>query len=316
MKLTNIVFALAASTAPALAQASCGAAFCTVNSNWTMQSAATEAGALFDLRYEYIDQDHVRSDTAGSSRRDQQHREIATVNRNLVGTYSHTFNSTFGLSVSIPMIDREHTHVHDHDGQDIGQRWGFTKLGDMRVLGRYQLAGADPLAGGGNAGLLFGLKLPTGKTGVSNDEGEAAERALQPGSGTTDVLLGGYYQRALPQWGASWFLQGQFQQALKVHAGFKPGAQLGIDAGARIGIGDRLGMLVQLNGSLKRRDSGAQAEPGDSGGRFLSFSPGLAFAATDRLQIYCFVQLPVYRKVNGVQLSAGSAMVIGAGTRF
>ncbi len=139
---------------------------------------------------------------------------------------------------------------------------------------------------------------------------------MQAGSGTTDVLLGGYYHQTLRESGVSWFVQTQYQQALRTHAGFKPGSQLGIDAGIRVGVTDRLGMMVQLNGLHKRRDSGAQAEPGDSGGRFLSISPGLAYAASDSVQVYGFVQLPVYRNVRGVQLTAERGLVIGASTRF
>ena len=45
----------------------------------------------------------------------------------------------------------------------------------------------------GAFGLQFGIKLPTGKFDVANDEGEVAERSLQPGSGTTDAILGAFY---------------------------------------------------------------------------------------------------------------------------
>ena len=50
----------------------------------------------------------------------------------------------------------------------------------------------------------FGLKLPTGKYDVTNDEGEQAERTLQPGTGTTDLLLGYYWNSGAPLLGLSW----------------------------------------------------------------------------------------------------------------
>ena len=50
-----------AAAVPSLAVASCGTAFCTVNSNWTTESASTESGSVFDLRYESINQNHLRS---------------------------------------------------------------------------------------------------------------------------------------------------------------------------------------------------------------------------------------------------------------
>ena len=42
-------------------------------------------------------------------------------------------------------------------------------------------------------GLSFGLKLPTGEFDVRNAMGALAERSLQPGTGTTDLLLGAFY---------------------------------------------------------------------------------------------------------------------------
>jgi hypothetical protein len=56
------------------------------------------------------------------------------------------------------------------------------------------------------------------------------------------------------------------------HDDFKPGDRFGFDLGYRQGITENLGALIQLNVSVKRRDSGAEAEPEDSGGRLVSIS--------------------------------------------
>ena len=46
---------------PLPAAASCGAAFCSVNTSWDVQGAWQEPGARFDLRYEYVNQDRPMS---------------------------------------------------------------------------------------------------------------------------------------------------------------------------------------------------------------------------------------------------------------
>jgi hypothetical protein len=79
------------------------------------------------------------------------------------------------------------------------------------------------------AGLGFGLKRPTGRTNIANADGDLAERSLQPGTGTTDAVIGAYCRQQLPQRNASWVAQ--YQHALNRHDEFKPGAQLG-DSGA------------------------------------------------------------------------------------
>ncbi|HYD93860.1 MAG TPA: transporter [Noviherbaspirillum sp.] len=303
---------------PSSALASCGTAFCTVNSNWTSESAATETGSVLDLRYEYVSQNQPRSGTddvaVGQIRK--HHDEVKTVNRNLILSYSHTFSSGWGLSVTAPVVDRNHFHIHNHHGAQLPERWDFTELGDMRVIGRYQSPDMGDPRSPRATGISFGLKLPTGRTSVGNASGDVAERTLQPGTGTTDAILGAYYHQKLPQSNASWFAQAQYQQALNSRDNFKPGAQLSADVGYRHGVTDQLGALIQLNLLLKRRDSGSAAEPADSGARYLSLSPGLSYAVSDNVQVYGFFQKPLYQHVNGVQLTADKALVIGVSGRF
>jgi hypothetical protein len=314
-----LLAAACAAAMPSLALASCGSAFCSVNTNWTTESAMTEPGSSFDLRYEYINQTQPRagSDKVAVGQIPHEHDEVSTANRNLLATYSHTFNSTWGLSIIAPLVDRNHFHLHnDDDGGKTPERWSFTELGDMRMVARYQLPFLGDPTNPSTAGVTFGLKLPTGRTKIANADGDVAERTLQPGTGTTDAIIGAYYHQKLPQWNASWFVQAQVQQALNSHDDFKPGTQFGIDAGVRYGVSDKLGALVQINALVKRRDSGAQAEPEDSGGRYLSISPGLSYAITDKIQVYGFIQKPVYQHVNGVQLTADKSLVLGLSSRF
>src|SRR5438270_604567 len=46
--------------APLTAAASCGSAFCTINTSWDAHGAWLEPGARLDLRYEYIRHDGCR----------------------------------------------------------------------------------------------------------------------------------------------------------------------------------------------------------------------------------------------------------------
>jgi hypothetical protein len=303
---------------PTLAAASCGADFCSVNSNWTADSVALEPGSSFDLRYEYIKQDQPRAgdDKVAVGQIHRHHDEVSTRNRNLLATYNHNFDSAWGVSVTAPIVDRDHFHIHNHHGVPIDERWNFTELGDVRVVGRYQLPYlGDPLQPS-VVGLNFGLKLPTGKTTIANDDGDVAERSLQPGTGTTDAIVGAYYQQKLPAQGAAWFAQAQYQRALYAHDDFKPGDQLRLDLGYRHGLTDRLSGLIQLNLLAKGRNHGAEAEPEDSGGRYAAVSPGLSYAISDSTQIYAFVQLPIAQYVNGVQLTADKSIVVGWSGRF
>ena len=132
---------------------------------------------------------------------------------------------------------------------------------------------------------------------------------------TTDVLLGGYYRSSLAS-GASWFVDGLAQLPTGAHDNFEPGNRWSLDLGYRHEASDRLGLMLQLNALVKDRDRGSSAEPANSGGKLLFLSPGLSYVVAKNVQLYGFLQLPLYQYVNGVQLVADWAAVIGVSTRF
>jgi hypothetical protein len=296
------------------AHASCGSAFCSVNTDWASDALGLAEGAVLDLRYEYINQDQPRTGTRriGVGEIPHHHDEVSTANRNLLVNYSRSFASGWGYSVALPLVDRQHFHVHNHQGGQVEERWKFRELGDLRLTGRYQQAVGT---GTSTAGVIFGLKLPTGRTGIANDEGDLAERSLQPGTGTTDAILGAYFHHQLSDTG-SWFAQAQFQHPLNKHDDFAPGGQLLLDLGYARRLGEKFAGLLQLNAVIKQRDRGAEAEPEDSGSRSLFLSPGLSYDLTDRMRVYAFYQLPLRQDVNGVQLTARRAIAVGLATRF
>ncbi|RDD61311.1 transporter [Ferruginivarius sediminum] len=304
---------------PLYAQASCGSAFCTVNTDWDAQSPTAGPGTRVDLRYEYIKQDQPRHHTkdVDVGELPRHHDEVETINHNIVATVDHTFDENWGASIALPFVKRDHEHIHNHHGSQIFDSWDFSKLGDMQVLGRYKfsLEQDDPAIIPG-FGLNFGLELPTGEFHVKNDDGELAERSLQPGSGTVDLLLGAFYQQTLLDWDSSWFVQGQFQQPLHQREDYEPGWEFSVDVGYRYNATEDLGLLLQLNTAVKGRDHGDQAEPEDTGSALVAISPGISYSILDGVQVYGLVQQPVYEWVRGVQLTADWSTVVGVTTRF
>ncbi len=296
------------------AHASCGSGFCTINSNWDVQGGPVEPGARLDLRYEYVKQDQLRAGTkkvsAGEVVRDEI--ETETENKNFLATLNYSLNSSWGVSVQLPASDRSHSHLLSETGET--ESWNFTALGDVRVLGRYRFAPGDT----GIWGTSAGFKLPTGSFDKTNAAGDAADRMFQPGSGTTDVLLGifGNRQTLIADHPAAWFMEAQAQQPLAERADYKPGSQLLLDGGLAYAATAQMNLMLQANLLVKDRDSGAEAESEDTGGTFLFLSPGLAYAVNREFTVYGFVQLPLYQHVNGVQLTADGSFAAGISYRL
>src|SRR5262245_27903663 len=139
MKLLRAAMAASFFVLSSQAFASCGSAFCPINTSWDVLGRWTEPGARLDLRYEAITQDQPRTGTRNLAVGEipRHHDEVRTRNRNLVGTFDYAFDADWGLSAVLPLVDREHEHIHNHRGAKLLETWDFTSAGDMRVLGRY-----------------------------------------------------------------------------------------------------------------------------------------------------------------------------------
>jgi hypothetical protein len=300
------------------AYSACGSAFCTVNTDWSSRGEWTEPGGRLDLRYEYIRQAQPRAgaESVGVGQvPGQEHDEVRTINRNYVVQFDYNFNERWGLSGIVPFVSRDHEHIHNDEatGEREPEAWHFNEFADARIYGRYQLQLHSEAPS--SLGFALGLKLPTGPYDITNDQGEAAERMLQPGSGTTDALASVFYNRAVPGWG--WiFTQARIEVALYSKDQYRPGNRYFVDLGYRYPITSKFSLEAQLNAVVKSHDYGNNAEPDESGAKYLFFTPGLSYTLTKALQVYAFVQLPLYQYVTGVQLTSDWAALAGASWRF
>jgi hypothetical protein len=97
--------------------ASCGSAFCSVNTSWDLLGGRAEPGALLDLRYENIKQDQPRngSDKVSVGQIPRHHDEVFTKNSNWLGTCDYAFNADWGINVSAPIVDATCTSITTWD---------------------------------------------------------------------------------------------------------------------------------------------------------------------------------------------------------
>ena len=306
--------ALALGATHGIAAASCGAAFCSLNTDWDTQTSWNDAATRLDLRMEFIHQDQLRAGTEKTTLPGMvgEHDEVKTLNRNFIASLSHAFSPSLNVMLQVPWVARSHSHIFNDVGGPEPESWDFNGLGDVRVLAHLRLDNAQS-SHDSAYGLIGGVKLPTGAINVHNAAGEVAERTLQPGSGSTDLIAGGFISGRLAQ--ASWHAQLRGQHAVSERQNYQPGNTASLDAGMTYPIG-AVQALAQINLLWRGHDSGAHAEPADSGGKYIYFSPGLALPVGRDMQIYGLVQLPLLQKVRGIQLTAEWAATLGLTMRF
>jgi hypothetical protein len=255
------------------------------------------------VRYDFVDQTALRSGshaaTVPAVPSDDEVEQRVT-NRYTTTTLSYNANKVWGVSLLLPYLDRSYSVIapNDNDSSLSHSR----SLGDVKVMSRYQGLSAD-----GDIGLLLGVKLSTGRDDFRvNDgpqQGEQLDRSLQAGSGSTDLLLGGFRYGSLNRdW--DWYAEAMAQVAIDTKDSFRPGNVYTANGSLRyMSFGDVMPQL-QLNTLERRADGGDNADAANSGSRSLYISPGLSASVGKSLNVYGFVQVPLYQQVNGQQLAS------------
>ncbi|NMN05767.1 MULTISPECIES: hypothetical protein [unclassified Novosphingobium] len=307
--------ALAVLPTSALACASCG---CTFTSDWLNQGLVTQPGQAVTLRLDYVPQSQLRTGTTKVDTRNidiPNEREIErwTDNVYVTASYDRQFANDWGFNVSVPFIIRPHaTIAEDTDSESRSRTHG---LGDIRLMARWQgLSTAK-----GVTGLQFGLVLPTGafhqtfRSGPA--QGEEVDRGLQPGTGTTQAVIGAYHYRRLGQ-DFALMLQAQAQIALNARQDYRPGTiGEGSVAVQWLGLG-RVVPQLQVNARINAQDSGLNADVDNSGGEQVYLAPGLTAPLAARVSAFAHVQLPLYQRVIGWQLAPRVNLAAGLTARF
>jgi hypothetical protein len=297
------------------AAANCGSAMCAVSTNWNLQGIPPAAGSgRVDLRYEYINQSQPwLGSSRTSSAGDEEATELKTINNNLIATVDYALSQRWGVTAVLPVVARSHSHTAEPDTNPTPESWKFTRVGDARLLASWR--DADEAEPNSAVGLQFGFKLPTGPYDVANANGVVAERSLQPGTGSTDLLAGAFITRPARN-GALWFAQVNFQWAVATREDYRPGNLFVATGGYRHPLSTHVTGIIQVNATVRASDSGANAEPDVTGGQFLFVSPGVSWDLSPLTEIYSYVQLPVYRHTTGAQLTFNWALVAGISRRF
>jgi hypothetical protein len=313
---------------PSWACASCG---CTLSSDWEGQGLSNTSGLKMDLRYDYLDQNQLRhsADTISpNAALALGAPEIERYTRNQYTTLSldYTSHSNLGVTLIVPYINRVHETWGDAGISPPAQPGYGAYHSDMSNLGDVKLIGyMHPLADNHNFGVMLGLKLPTGShsemgtrlpgssdSGV-NVPGSAilADAGLQPGTGTTDLILGVFYHDALNRdW--DYFSQAVYQYAfMGPMDSYRPGNGLNFNLGARYMSLDNVIPQLQLNMRNVKVDSGALSDTISTGGTLVYFSPGLSVQAGEKTSLYGFIQLPLYQNVIGYQLVPRATFSVG-----
>jgi len=268
----------------------------------------TGAGGMAFLQYDYMDQNRNwnGSSEAPAANNDDKKLESQFTTLGL----QYMFNSSWGVQAELPYTFRKFTGMNDTSGNIESHSWGG--LGDIRIQALYTGFSADL-----SSGVSLGLKLPTGSF---TEDTDLVDRDTQIGSGSTDILLGGFYRGNLNRnqtW--DWFAQLQLDVPVLTQAGYRPGIELNTAAGIdykEFSVGRvRISPLAQVIFSERTGDRGSNASPHDTGYQRLMLSPGIE-VHIHPVKIYADVELPVFQHFTGNQLASSVMFKVSASWMF
>ncbi|MDA3877401.1 MAG: hypothetical protein PF483_09965 [Halothiobacillus sp.] len=341
----KVIFGLALSltalvtTNEAFACATCG---CSLSTDAAM-GYSSNSGFRVSLQYDYINQNQLRSGTGPISQAQVatipgQEVENKTTNNYITLGLSYAPNADWNYQLLIPYIDRRHSTYSADPALPLSANQlsnaSVNSLGDIKFLTSYQ--GFLPTH---NLGVQLGIKLPTGNyggpnaagTGVvgrnpvyfgaaGNAGGQILDTSLQAGTGSTDLIVGAYYYQPVSQ-NFDVFANGQFQSAIKEKldqpgADYRPGNLTTVSFGTRYEANPNIVPQLQVNFSHHNADQGALADTTDTAGTVAYLSPGISASVTKNMQVYGFVQVPIYSQLSGYQLFPRWTATVGMGYSF
>lgn len=331
----------------ALACATCG---CTLSTD-AATGYSSQAGWRVTFESVYLDQDELRHGNDSASPADVLDRpvdpaaegaEIERDTRNFYENVSVAYrpNADWGVNLLLPFVRRDHTTYGEQEApftpaaiaSDQISHASVSGVGDAKIIASYQ--GFLPTH---NLGVQVGIKLPTGRYGGQNEEtgeraghpvmfdrgpmaGDALDASLQAGTGSTDLIVGGYYFQPISQ-NFDLVVDGQFQSAMAhrldtTGVDFRPGNQADLNIGLRYEAHAKWVPQLQLNLLRKSADQGALADRLNTAGTVAYLAPGISATIGGNVQVYGFAQIPIYSRLSGYQLFPRWTATVGLSIGF
>jgi hypothetical protein len=298
------------------ASASCGSSSCPLDLH--ALGLTDNSRLTLDLSFQYLDQNHLRRQRGDF---EIEHDELRTINRLTTFQLSGRVTPRLYLSLTVPYVSRTHEHVER--ATSTFEEWRFGAFGDAAVQARYRVAQS--------LWLSAGAKLPTGAHHEQSrgTDPEEAEVTIQPGSGSTDILLGATYQGGVvrdtalggPLGNATlipYFASITYRRNGRGTRDYRRGDEIQVSAGSEYPVAASLHLIGQINVRRSAKDDVGQTEenPALTGGTYVYLSPGLRLLAGHGASLYGYVQIPIVQRVNGVQLVSRANYLAGIQERF
>ena len=304
--------------------ASCGSATCPIDTLTLGRGGPGWVRIGYDFEYINQNQPRIAKSKASIGEIPGDHDEIYTVNRYHRLNTSIGFTDRLSADILLPFIARSHQHNDNESGTPELETWDMHGLGDLTVQTRYAFFKPEEQSRPILSAILGG-KFPTGAHHETNHDGAEAEPGVQPGTGSYDLILGASTLQtfSVPMIKGEFgvlpvFTSLSYQWNGRGNDNYRLGNTFLFNVGMAYPLARPLSVLAQMNLRVRERD-----EAGDTteqvertGGEFLYFSPGLEVRFGEAWTASALIQVPVYQRVNVIQLTSDYNVLASLSYRF
>ncbi|WP_337865553.1 hypothetical protein [Ignavibacterium sp.] len=176
-------------------------------------------------------------------------------------------------------------------------------IGEVIILGKYEIITPTILS---PLGLSFGggVKLPVGSY-TQEVDGSRLAIDLQPGTGSTDVLLWGNFYKGFQPVSLAMFVTTLYRYAGSNLDGYRFGDEYLFSVGSEYYLTDFLTFSLSARGRFSDKDFWGGRFLPSTGGTYYDLLPSIIYAE-GLYNLRVFYQTPLYRNVQGIQLTTSS----------
>lgn len=240
-------------------------------------------------------------------------------------TLAYGFTPRFKMLVNVPYV---------HNTMDMQMKKGMmwmphtmepvSGLGDITVMGLYRLLTDRDIRPTAALTAGVGVKTPTGSYTEKNSKGNFIHAHMQPGTGSWDPILTLIYSKLMNPW----LFQADvtYEIATRNNEGYEFGNTFTANVLAKYGLVPIMNLTGELTylhtGRASDRDGkytnlmSLEDDPANTGEDSLWFSPGFELVPLKNGSLNVKAQLPLWQRVNGVQLVTSYRIITGVNYSF
>lgn len=227
---------------------------------------------------------------------------------------SYGFTRRVSASLIVHYSDKE-TKLTVTDTDNLTRKFSLDGrgLGDLVLLGKFSLITLD-IVNQRELSIGAGVKLPTGDT-RQEVNGVRLAIELQPGTGSVDGLLWGYFYQGFLPFPAHIFGNAIYRRPSANGDGYRVGHELKYYLGASYRTPKYFDFTAQVKWRTAGGDSFKDRPLLSTGGHWVYFMPGINLNIKT-LSFQVFGQFPIYRNVEGIQLTPSYSFLLASYYKF